>query len=111
MSQVNPLVFGAVVLALVAATIFLPKLFAKPKGETADSIYVDSLRSVYDSPDVARPTPAHVGVVTPPAQTAVPAGAPRAASPVAAPPVPNSDPVSVAPPQGDGLAPLKLPAV
>lgn len=104
MSQVNPLVFGAVVLALVAIVMVVPKLLAKPEGETADELYVDSLRSFYDAPDVARPTAAHVGAVNP-ARAEVPAGAPRAQSPVAAPPVPNSDP------QVSRPAPLRLPTV
>jgi hypothetical protein len=104
MSQIDPLVFGAVVFALIGLAVFMPKIFAGPKGPTADDVFLDSLPSVYQ----ARITvPAHTASPVPAvAQSeqpeATPVGAPRAISP-------TRQPVPTAPTSDAGLAPLRLP--
>lgn len=103
MSQIDPLVFGAVVLALVGLSVFLPRFFSRQDGPTADDIYLDSLPSAYDR-RITVPASAPVAMSpAPPEQQATPPGAPRAAAP-------TRQPVASSAPPSDGLAPLKLPA-
>ena len=103
MSQIDPLVFGAVVFALVGIAVFAPRFFSKPQGPTADQIYLDSLPSAYDKRITVPGSAPAVMSVTPPEQQATPPGAPRAAAP-------TRQPVASSAPPSDGLAPLKLPA-
>jgi dienelactone hydrolase len=103
MSQIDPLVFGAVVLALVGFIVIAPRFFSRDGGPTADDVFLDSLPSAYDK-RITVPGSAPVAMsVTPPEQQATPPGAPRAAAP-------TRQPVASSAPPSDGLAPLKLPA-
>jgi hypothetical protein len=103
MSQIDPLVFGAVVLALVGLSVFLPRLLSRDDGPTADDVFIDSLPSAYDKRITVRASAPAAMSVSPPEQQATPPGAPRAAAP-------TRQPVAASAPQSDGLAPLKLPA-
>jgi hypothetical protein len=103
MSQIDPLVFGAVVLALVGLAVVLPKFFGESSGPTADDVFLDSLPSAYDKRITVRASAPVAMSVTPPEQQATPPGAPRAAAP-------TRQPVAASAPPTDGLAPLKLPA-
>lgn len=103
MSQIDPLVFGAVVLALVGISVFAPRFFSKQTGPTADDVYLDSLPSAYDKRITVRASAPVAMSVTPPEQQSTPPGAPRAAAPM-------RQPVASSAPPSDGLAPLKLPA-
>lgn len=99
--QIDPLIFGAVVLVLVFATAVGPKLFSGPKGPTADDVFVASLPSRYDSPVSAQART--ISVPVEPEQHPAPEGAPRAASPA-------RQPAGPPPAPADGLSPLKLPS-
>ncbi|MBJ7459222.1 MAG: hypothetical protein JHD02_08550 [Thermoleophilaceae bacterium] len=103
MSQIDPLVFGAVVIALVGISIFAPKFFARDTGPTADDVYLDSLPSVYDKRITVRVSePIAMAVTVPEQPQSTPPGAPRAASP-------TRQPVASSAPPTRQLAPLKLP--
>jgi hypothetical protein len=104
MLQIDPLVFGAAVLILVASAIFVPRVFSREKGDTADDIYVNSLPSYYDRPAPTKKivVPATTSTST---QPPVAAGAPIAASPARV----EAEAPAGAPADGRP-APLKLPA-
>jgi hypothetical protein len=103
MSQIDPLVFGAVVLALVGIAVFAPKLFSRQDGPTADDLYLDSLPSAYDKRITVPGSAPTVRASVAPEQQVAPPGAPRAAAP-------TRQPVASSAPPADGLTPLKLPA-
>ncbi|MGH2958749.1 MAG: hypothetical protein ACRDKE_04030 [Solirubrobacterales bacterium] len=103
MSQIDPLVFGAVVLALVGLSVFVPRFLSRDNGPTADDLFLESLPSAYDKRITVRASAPAAMSVTPPEQQATPPGAPRAAAP-------TRQPVASSAPPSDGLAPLKLPA-
>ncbi|MGK2878223.1 MAG: hypothetical protein ACSLFF_06570 [Solirubrobacterales bacterium] len=103
MSQIDPLVFGAVVLALVGLSVLAPKFFSRETGPTADDVDLDSLPSAYDKRITVRASaPAAMVVPVPEQQPSTPPGAPRAASP-------TRQPVASSAPPTKQLAPLKLP--
>jgi hypothetical protein len=101
--QIDPLIFGAVVLGLVGLFIAVPKFFAKPSGPTADELYLDLLPSVHDKRHTVRASAPPVMDGAAPEQQATPPGAPRAVAPTAQPVAPSA-------PSPDGLSPLKLPS-
>ena len=103
MSQIDPLVFGAVVLALVGLSVFVPRFFSRHDGPTADDVYLDSLPSAYDrriTIPASAPVPMAPSI---PEQQDVPPGAPRAVAP-------TRQPVANSAPPSDGPEPLRLPA-
>jgi hypothetical protein len=104
MSQIDPLVFGAVVLGLVGIAVFAPRFFSKQDGPTADSLYLDSLPSAYDKRITVPASVQTASASVAPEQQSTPPGAPRATAPTRQPAA------SSAAPPADGLTPLKLPA-
>jgi hypothetical protein len=104
MSQIDPLVFGAVVFAFVGLAVFVPKYLSRSQGPTADDVFLDSLPSVYQARiTVPASSASPVAAIAQSEQPeAVPVGAPRAVSP-------TRQPVPSAPTSDAGLTPLKLP--
>lgn len=102
MPQIDPLIFGAAVFALVAAAIFVPRMNNRYKGPTASDLYVESLPSRYEA-RITVPDPRQAAIaVTPPEQLQAPLGAPRAVAP-------TRQAAPSTPPPSAGLEPLKLP--
>ena len=103
MSQIDPLVFGAVVLAIVGLAVFLPRVFSRQDGPTADEIYLHSLPSAYDRRITIPASAPTTQSPSDPEQQTTPPGAPRAAAP-------TRQPIANSAPPSDGLEPLRLPA-
>jgi hypothetical protein len=92
MLQIDPMVFGVVVLALAIAAVLVPQLMERA---SADSNEVMAAESPQLEPKRIVVRAEHTG-------QSVPTGAPRAAAPVR----PTAPPPAAS---TDGLAPLKLP--